>query len=460
MIELGKIICRGSKKLLEIGGYARGLPALCLLEALVTFAHAQTTGVPQSDWSNLTPPPSLADTNSFQSDVDVSNAPSADAGEVTPTGTSISGTNDPSARLAMARYYRKTLEPAAAEPILIGLLAADVPESIQKAALLELGGVVHDENDLPRAQSIYAQYLNRWPEDPKAPEVYLRQGEIFEQMGLTDMALTKFYSVMAASLSIKNDQIGYYQKLVLQTQVEIAETHYKMGHYVDAADFYARLLTNPDPGLNRPQMEFRLIRSQTIIGHNSEAASQAQDFISRYPDAEEVPEVRYYWAQALKALGRDDEALEQVILCLKQQKTKSGDDPAVWLYWQQRVGNELANQLYHQGDYVHALEIYVDLAQLDSSATWQVPVYYQMGLTYEKLSQPEMATNTYNKILACEATVGTNATPGLQAVFDMAQWRINFLTWQQNAQNVDHSLTASTAAAKGSSSNSTVNVPQ
>src|ERR1700677_3005022 len=116
MIELGKIICRGSKKLLEIGGYARGLPALCLLEALVTLAHAQTTGVPQSDWSNLTPPPSLADTNSFQADGDVSNAPSADAGEVAPTGTSISGTNDPNARLAMARYYRKTLEPAAAEP--------------------------------------------------------------------------------------------------------------------------------------------------------------------------------------------------------------------------------------------------------------------------------------------------------------------------------------------------------
>jgi tetratricopeptide (TPR) repeat protein len=459
MIEFGKTLCRGSKKLWEIGGYARGLPALCLLEALVTFAHAQSTGGSQSDWSGLTPPPSLSDTNSFTSDVDLSNAPAADNGAITPAGTSDAGTNDFTAQLQMAIYYKKTMQPELAESNLVSLLAGNVPESIQKTALLELAATVRDENDLARAQSIYAQFVNRWPDDPRLPEVFLRQGEIFEQMGLTDMALTKFYSVMASSLSIKNDQYAYYQKLVLQTQVEIAETHYLMGHYVDAADFYSRLLQNPDAELNRPQMEFRLIRSLTIIGKNEEAASQAQDFISRYPDAEEVPEVRYYWAQALKALGRDDEAVNEVLLCLQQQKTKSESDPAVWLYWQQRVGNELGNQLYHEGDYVHALEIYVDLAQLDSTPAWQVPVYYQMGLSYEKLAQPEKATDTYNKILACETTVGTNATPGLQAIFDMAQWRINFLKWQQNAQSVDHSLTAITSAMKASS-NSVPNGPQ
>jgi TolA-binding protein len=456
MTEFGKLFCRCRKKLWEIGGYARGLPALCLLEALVTFAHAQTTGESQSDWSSLTPPPSVVDTNSFQSDVTFSNAPTA---EVTPTGTAISGTNDPNAELAMAEYYKKTMQPEKAEPILINLLAGDIPEPIQKNALFELGAVVRAENDLPRAQNIYAQFLNRWSDDPRAPEVFLRQGEIFQQMGLTDMALTKFYSVMAASLSIKNDQYGYYQKLVLQTQVEIAETQYLMGHYVDAADFYSRLLQNPDQGLNRPQIQFRLVRSLTIIGHHTEAVSQGQDFLTRYPDAEEVPEVRYYMAQSLKALGQDDEALKQVLLCLQQQKAKNGSDPSVWLYWQQRVGNELANQLYHEGDYVHALEIYVDLAQLDSTPSWQVPVYYQMGLTYEKLSQPEKATDTYNKLLACVTAAGTNATPGLSAVFDMARWRINFLKWQQNAETVDHKLTATTKAAEVSS-NSISNTPQ
>jgi tetratricopeptide (TPR) repeat protein len=196
-----------------------------------------------------------------------------------------------------------------------------------------------------------------------------------------------------------------------------------------------------------------LIRSLTIIKHYDEAASQAQDFLNRYPDADETPEVRYYFAQALKALGRDTEALEQVLLCLSAQQQKNGNDPAVLTYWQQRVGNEIGNQLYREGDYVHALEIYADLAQLDSSAAWQIPVDYQMGLTYEKLLQPQKATNAYNQILSHEAEVGTNATPGMQAIFDMAQWRINYLKWQQNAQTVDQSL-AEMAATNNFTTNS------
>jgi tetratricopeptide (TPR) repeat protein len=365
------------------------------------------------------------------------------------------GTNSFNARLAMANYLDKMRQPKKTEPILVGLLARNVPVPIQKTALLALGATVREENDLPRAQTIYAQFLNRWPDDVQVPEVLLRQGEIFRQMGLTDLALGKFYSVMASALSLKNDQFAYYQKLVLETQVEIADTHYLMGHYVDAADFYSRLLQNPSPGLDRPEMQFRLIRSLVIIGHDDEAVGQAQDFLSRFPNADQEPEVRYYLAQALKALGRNNEALQQVLLCLQQQKSKTKNDPAAWAYWQQRVGNEIANQLYREGDYVKALEIYVNLAQLDSSPAWQIPVDYQMGITYEKLLQPQKAIDTYNKILARETEVGTNATPGLKAVFDMARWRVGFLKWQEKARTADQSV-AAVASSVTVSSNSLI----
>lgn len=444
MTELGEFFPQQSKRRGETGLKVYQWLAVCLFTGFVTVANAQSLA---GDWSNLTPPPEV-DTNSFSL---ASNGAPVEVEDFS-SNTNLPGTNSFGAELAMAGYYAKTMLPEKAETILVGLLAGNVPEEIQKEALLELGAVVRDENDLPRAQTIFAQYLDRWPDDRRIPEVYLRQGEIFQQMGLTDLALGKFYTVMAAALNLKNDQLGYYQKLVLQTQVEIAETHYMMGHYVDAADFYNRLLQNPDPGLNRPQMQFRLVRSLAIVGHNDEAASQAQDFLNRYPDADETPEVRYYFAQALKALGRDNEALEQVLLCLCTQQKKN--DPAVWTYWQQRVGNEVGNQLYHEGDYVHALEIYVDLAQLDTSATWQIPVDYQMGLTYEKLLQPQKAADAYEKIVAREAEVGTNATPGMQAIFGMAQWRINYLKWQQNAQTVDQSLAALTATTNSLMTNS------
>jgi tetratricopeptide (TPR) repeat protein len=421
---------------------------LCLLLALTAFARAEK---PADGLPAVLSLDNLLSSNSVPDDAVSSNAPVAET--VSPpvdtnavTASEPVGMNNFKTSLAMAHYLQAMRQPEKAEPILVGLLAKDVPDSIHKSALLELGAVVRDENDLPRAQTIYAQFLEHWPNDVRVPEILLRQGEIFRQMGLNDLALGKFYSVMTAALALKDDQFAYYQSLVLQTQVEIAETHYLMGRFADAADFYSRLLQKSDAALNRPQMQFRLIRSLVIIGRNDEAVGQAQDFISRFPDADQAPEVRYYFAAALKALGRNNEALQQVLVCLQEQKIKTQNDPEAWAYWQQRVGNEIANQLYREGDYVKALEVYLNLAQLDSSPVWQVPVDYQMGMTYEKLLQPQKAVETYNQILARETEVGTNATPGLKAVFDMARWRIGFIKWQTNAEAIDHSLAVSAVA--------------
>lgn len=349
-------------------------------------------------------------------------------------------------RLAMAKYLDTTRQPDKAEPILLSLLAPNVPDSIQKAALFEMAVAAQAENDLPRAQSIYAQYLDRWPLDPRIPEILLHQGRVFREMGLNELAMSKFYAVMTTALSLKSDQLNYYQQLVLQAQEEIAETEYGEGKFADAADFYSRLLQKADPSLNRPQIEFRLIRSLLLTGNNDKVVAQAQDFISHFPDAPEEPEVRYDLAQALKALGRNDDALQQVLLFLREEKNKTQDNPETWAYWQQRVGNEIANELYKEGDYVRALEIYINLAKLDSALEWQIPVYYQMGITYEHLMQPQKAIDTYKEIISHQAELGTNVSPGLKAVFDMAQWRINFLQWEGKSQAVNNSLSTNFAS--------------
>jgi tetratricopeptide (TPR) repeat protein len=460
------MLLRRRKTIFAVESRIHWLLILCLLVAINPLANADQTNdlsamslAPPTNW----PPGNLANSNAVQNVVAISNSPAtvaisslADTNLPSAAVSDVqSGTNGFNVKLAMARYLETMRQPEKAEPILVSLLAENVPDSVQKSALLELGAVVREENDLPRAQTIYAQFLQRWPNDIKIPEVLLRQGEIFRQMGLNDLALGKFYSVMTSALALKNDQLAYYQNLVLQTQVEIADTHYLMGRFADAADFYSRLLQSGNPALNRPQIEFRLVRSLAIVGHNDEAVGQAQDFLARYADDDEAPEVRYYLAEVLKALGRNNEALQQVLLCLKEQKIKTKNDPEVWAYWQQRVGNEIGNQLYREGDYVRALEVYINLAQLDSSPGWQVPVDYQIGMTYEKLSQPQKAVDTYNQILARETEVGTNATPGLKAVFDMARWRANFIQWQTNATAIDHSLAESAAALKNSITNQT-----
>ena len=345
--------------------------------------------------------------------------------------------------LAEARYQASTRDYAPAETNFIKLLAADVPVATQQAALFELAQVVATENDLPRAVSIYTQFLQRWPGDVRTPEIYLRQGQVFRQMDLPSLALAKFYGVMTTALSLKDNQLPYYKSLVLQAQVEIAETHYMVGKFKDAADYYSRLLTQNDPALDRAQIQFRLIRSLEAINRHDDAANQAQDFLAHYPDSPEEPEVRYHLAQALKGQDRNTESLQQVKIFLKEERAKTTNNPAVWSYWQQRVGNEIGNELYQEGDYVKALQVYLALAQLDPAPAWQLPVRYQVGMTYEKLLQPNLAIEVYRNILTnAVPNLGTNIPPSLKSVVDMAGWRLNFLEWHDRAESFNHAALA------------------
>lgn len=348
--------------------------------------------------------------------------------------------------LATARFKASTRDYAEAETSFIKLLAEDVPETTRQTALFELAQVVGAQNDLPRAQAIFTQYLQRWPGDARTPEIYLHQGQLFRQMGLPNLALAKFYGVMTTALSLKNNQLPFYKSLVLQAQVEIAETHYLVGKFNDAADYYSRLLTQNDPALDRAQIQFRLIRSLEAINRHEDAANQAQDFLAHYPESTMEPEVRYHLAQAFKGQNRNTEALQQVKIFLKEERDKTTNNPEIWSYWQQRVGNEIGNELYQEADYVKALQVYLALTQLDPAPAWQLPVRYQVGITYEKLLQPSLAIEAYRNILTNAAPLSVaNLSPSLKAVVDMAGWRLNFLEWSGRAESFNGATVATVA---------------
>jgi len=421
-----------------------------VIPCLAFWLQWPAVAVPVDNLSSNTTAPA-APTNSMPAAFD----PALETNSVVPAGGRLVQTF--TTDLAAAYAFEKNGQPEKAEPILIGLLGDKVPDSIRQTALFELEAVIRMENDLPRAVSVCAQFLDRWPNDPRVPEILLRQGQIYRQMGLNNLALTKFYAVMTAALSLKSDRTGYYPGLVLEAQIEIAETHYLMGRFNDAAEFYSRLITQNDPALNHSLAQFRLIRSLMAIGRNEETASQAQDFLGRFPGAPEQPEVRFYLAQTLKLLGRNNDALEQVLLLLREEKATTQEHPERWAYWQQRAGNEVANQLYREGDYIRALDIYINLAQLDPSPAWQLPVKYQIGLTYERLLQPQKAVETYNDILKLEPELGTNATPSQKSVFEMARWRGGFLGWQNQAETSNRSIAYSAITSDNSAANTSTN---
>ena len=322
----------------------------------------------------------------------------------------------------------------------VAVLNSPAPDEMKRTAMLELAIIAQEQNNLSRAIQILAQFLSRWPQDPSAPEVLLRQGLLYRQLGIHSMAIGKFYATMTTALVLKNDHFDFYRKLVLQAQAEIAETLALQNKHKEASEAFARLLKEESPALNRAQVLYKYLLSLVAQGKYAEAVGQAQDYLAHYPNAPEQPEVRFQLASALKKLGRNNEALQEVMRLLMSQQGQAREHPEALAYWQQRTGNEIANQLYQDGDFVRALEIYQSLLLLNPTPAWQCPVLYQVGLAYERLEQPAKAADAYAKILSRESELGTNATPSLRSLLDMARWRQDFLNWNLKTETAHREL--------------------
>lgn len=337
-------------------------------------------------------------------------------------------------RLEVARRLRREGHPDMAVRDLVAILRSKGPNDVKRPALLELSSIAEESGQMGRAQQILAQYTRLFSKHPSVVEVYLRQGILYRDMGATELALSKFHSVFSSALAQRFDQLEYYRRMVLQAQTEIAETYYLNGRWEEARDFLQRVMKLDAPPITKMQVQYKLLRVLTQLDRNEEAIANANQFIQRYPDAGQVPEVRFILASALKKLGRNDEALAQVLQLLEAGRNAAKERPEMWTYWQKRAGNDIANQLYRDGEYVGTLEIYRKLAELDGSAGWQLPAWYQIGLVYERLEQPEKALEVYDRIAGREAEVKKDpGAANLMVVVEMAKWRKGNLSWMRSA---------------------------
>ncbi len=336
-------------------------------------------------------------------------------------------------RLRTARRQRQLKEYRVAQASLGALLKEDLPADIWQTALLELALMAQDENDLPRALQVYSQYLTRWPEDVNVPEVLLRQGLICRQLGLNNSAISKFYTVMTSALALKGGDLDRYQKLVLQAQVEIAETYFVADRVTEAKDALEKLLKLKAPNLNREQIHYRLLCCLSKLGLWDDLVLRAQDYIRRYEDGPAEWEVRFLLATAYKTTNRKTECEQQILEILKVDP-KGRKNVENLAYWQQRTGNELANRFYQEGEFLTALDIYLAMIPLNDKPEWQFPVLYQAGLIYERLNQLEKAGEYYRKILARQKDLGQSPRPSLEALVSLARWRNDLLSWEQTTE--------------------------
>ncbi len=145
-------------------------------------------------------------------------------------------------QLETASRQRHDKNPELAAKILIAVLQTNAPAEFKRKALFDLALATEDTTEYVKAQQIFAQYRSLYPEDPSVPEVLLREGLLYRQMGVNTLAISKFYAVMSTALKLKLDNMDYYKKLVLQAQTEIADTYYLEGKFDEAADFFSRIL--------------------------------------------------------------------------------------------------------------------------------------------------------------------------------------------------------------------------
>ena len=345
--------------------------------------------------------------------------------------------------LDLARDLRNQKDLEAADQHLWELVEPPAPPEIQLAAMLELAGVAVDKGKYSKAQTIYSEIARKFPKDPMLPQVLLIQGRLYRDMGMPEMAVTKFFSVTSVSLNLNMDRLDYYRSLVLRAQSEIADTYYLQGKYAESIGYFKKLLTLDGIDAERPQFMFKLLKSYVGSGNSVDTIATGQLFVNAFTNSVEVPEVRYMISQACRKLNRKDEAMRQVFILLESQEANNSKYPTDWAYWQQRTGNEIANQLYSEGDYISALVVYTKLATLNETLEWQMPVWYQIGLVYEHLKQPVKASETYVRILSRSEEVKTNSpSPSLTALVDMARWRKDFLGWQTNVDNNTRKLAA------------------
>ena len=318
------------------------------------------------------------------------------------------------------------------------LLKLGAPVEQKRNAIYKMALNLEEKQKAPvKAAVLYELILSLYPNDPDAPNILLRLGKIYRESGSYASALNKFYSVLYSSLQLKSG--NEYTDSSLRAKMEIAHTHFASGDYKTAAQLYSRLKLIKMTQAEASEVAFRTAYIDYLSGDFTASLTAAQSFLTTYPASPLAPEAQYLVAQSLKSLGRTDEAMKETLKLLAAGREFGKKKPAIWAYWQRKTGNEIANELYEGGDAIGALSIYQKLAELDDNPNWRASTVYQIGLCFERLRHLERAREAYRFIID---KIPVNANPDSDALIgvnlatlrDMAQWRLENLTWLEQTE--------------------------
>lgn len=337
-------------------------------------------------------------------------------------------------RIGQRKYEAKDYE--SAEIAFRQLLTERTDKDLRRQAAIGLARTYRRKGELTKAVAVYEKIIKEYPEEGILPTLYLELGRTQRALGAYRQAISRFYSVINATIKVTDSGTDTYRQLARTAQFEIAETYFQSGDYEQANRFFSRLKLLDLAPEDRAKAHFKSAYALILGGDHEKAVLSLRSFLEQYPDDESGAEARFLLSSSLQTLGRSNEALATALDLLRSEKSRADKDAKRWAYWQRKTGNTLANAFYERGDTNSALVIYESLAKVTEDPVWRMPVTYQIGLCLERLQIYDRARESYQTIIdfVKAPTTDVGKRSEIADLAEMAAWRISQLSWTQDTQ--------------------------
>ena len=299
------------------------------------------------------------------------------------------------------------------------------PKAPQRpAALFNAAWVAWEQNRPRQALELMEQLARRWPDHLLWPQAALQLAYWFHTQGQREKGAAwasrlvrrpecpDRYRAQAAYLlgriAIEQEnwaevhrwmeaaaRMAPEEKNRRQARFWVCEALYRQGHYGRAAEQIEQLLGQ----LHQKELPWiatlRLRQAQCLLRQKKwrQALRTAQAALEQHPQFPQAYELHYVRGRALMALAEFDQA-RAAFLRVIHSAGAAGTQRAAAAQWM------IGETYFHQRNYREALRHYLRVDVLyPHCQSWQAAALLQAGKCYEKLGQPDKASELYLRIV-------------------------------------------------------------
>ncbi len=254
-------------------------------------------------------------------------------------------------------------------------------------AAVQLAHWLHEQRRSKPAADWASQLVRR----PECPDRHRAQAAyLLGRMAIEEKRWAEVHRWMQAAA-----QMAPETKSRHQAKFWVCESLYQRGLYQQAHRHIQELLPEVEPHRWTWIATLHLRRAQCSVQLKKwqQALQEAEEALRRFPQFPQKYELHYVRGRALLALARFDHAREAFTRVVHSPGAR-GSQRAAMAQWM------IGESYFHQRHYREALRHYLRVEVLfPNHPSWQTAALLQAGKCYEKLGQPDKASELYLRIV-------------------------------------------------------------